>query len=98
MFLAGIPWLVLCAWLYLRFGPGRFKDRLFFEGVVGLVLCLGIALITRHAYATVAGTHDSVWWPVLGCIYTLGFVPAVLAVAAIVRMVVYRKKIVVPRR
>lgn len=91
--LAGIPGLVFCAWLYMRVGPPRrFKDRIFFEGVVGLALCFGIALITCQAYATVAGTHDSAWWPVLGCIYTLGFVPVFLAFAAIIRMVVYRQK------
>jgi len=35
------------------------------------------------------GTNDSAWWPVLGFLYSLAFIPLYLIAAAVVRKLIF---------
>jgi hypothetical protein len=90
LFAAGLPLLGLSLWLYLRFGPGPFKQRMGFEAFVLFLLAAGICLVSEYCHRSMEGTNDRAWWPVAAFLYNLVFIPAFLLLAAVIRRLSHR--------
>jgi heme/copper-type cytochrome/quinol oxidase subunit 4 len=87
----GLPLLGLSLWLYLRFAPGGFKQRMGFEALALFLLAVGIFLLSKYCYLSMKETNDRAWWPVAAFFYNLIFIPTFLLLAAVIRRLYFRK-------
>ena len=90
MLTIGLPFIGMCIWLYLKFSPRKLKERMVFESAALCLLVLVIFLVSNYSYESMKGTTDSAWWPVLAFFYNLGFIPAFLLFAALIRKLTYK--------
>ncbi len=89
--------MAISVWLFVRLSPvgadaiavRRFNRASFALCIVGCLAIFG------WAYASLAGTPDSAWWPVIGALYCTVAVPLLFVIAALVRSRVCRSEVVI---
>lgn len=89
-----VPLLVAALWLYFRFSPRRANPRpVFWFNLVAVLLSVAASgAVVVMVEASMVGSADHGWWPVIGGFYSLVTLPACLAVAAGVRHLLFRTK------
>jgi len=79
--------VAISVWLFVRLspvGPDAIAVRRFNRASFALCALVGVVIFT-WAYASLAGTADSAWWPVVGTLYWAVAVPIFFVIAAFLR-------------
>lgn len=84
--------IAVSVWVFVRFSPaGADAKAVRRFNRASAALCIAVCVaIFGWAYASLAGTPDSAWWPVVGALYCAVAVPLFLVIAALVRSRVCR--------
>ncbi len=93
-FIIALPLQAFFMFVYLFLCPAgtTLKDRAVFETAVITALIAACIAGGVLAYETVGRGTDSAWWPVIAFINCMAAIPMVLALAAIIRALIYRKR------
>jgi hypothetical protein len=88
------PLGLVAAWVFVRSSPSRGDGRAVRRfNVLSLIVALGLAAAwSARTYVAMAATPDAPWWPVIAALGALFIVPLALAVAGVLRLVLFRPR------